>query len=60
MGSIGLRERNGVSREEGRDKGLCGFSQLQREEPNDQNTVEVLPAEQKGWEGGHNPTSEVY
>lgn len=57
--SIGFRKRNNISGEEGRDKGLCGFSQLQREEPNDQNIMEALPGEQKGWKECHDPILEA-
>lgn len=51
--SIRDRERHSVSGKEGPDKGLCGFCQLQREEPNYQNTMEALPAEQKSWTTPH-------
>lgn len=57
--SIGVRERNGVSRKEDRDKGLCGFSQLQREEPNDQNKIKALQQNKKSGKKGYDPTLEA-
>lgn len=60
MESIGVREINIISEKEGQDKGICGLSQLQREESNDQNIMEALPAEQKSWEKGYGPTLEAY
>lgn len=55
MESIRLREINSVSGKEGRDKRLCGFSQLQRKKPNDHNTMERYQRNKKVGENATTP-----
>lgn len=57
MGSPRFRERNSDARKEGRSKGLCSLSQLQRKKPNDQNIMKVYQRNKKV--GKEAPTSQL-